>query len=848
MHDNILHWTAWLFCSPDPEAFVLLSVLSFLFSYVCSVTMPSVLSSSPFLSLRPDAECGRLTEQRSGTTSPTAFSSLNGNRSNGINGALIDGPRYPDRTKPVVNGYSNGYANGHTNGPAHSDEFLKLDKPQQDLLLLHGPRQKYSLERSKDIPELQKDEEILVQVLAIGLNPVDWKGADYGFSQPSYPWVNGRDFAGIVVRAPRKPSRIQQGDVVFGPSTDYRDVRKAAYQEYVVTTDFNVARIPNGTSVKQGAALGVAFVAAAISLGISFGVDFSNLRTAPSGPNFLPSVRGLDPRDVPEDVRDEIFGGISYSERPQPGEWLAIWGANSTTGQLALQLAKYAGLKVACVADLAKGGSRLAELGADFMADKYDPQRAVDILKAVTGGKLRFGVDCNGKESAAYLQQAVQQSSTGLKSHILGLTGLPKEVANGVVHHKVPIKLFHEAPHVGEDVSQWLEELLTAKSLKLPEVDIADGGLAGINAALDRLRSGTISGKRIVVPVGKDSSPSTPAPQLPSTSSINDLSYADNLNSDPTRVKFAYWVPNVSGGLVISKIPQRTSWDLKSNKRYAQTAERWGFEYALSQIRFMAGYGAENQHEPVSFSQALLGATERIKLIAALLPGPWNPAVAAKMIASIDHYCDGRLAVNVVSGWFKAEFTSIGQWWLDHGERYRRSREFIECLKGIWTNEKWTYKGDFYQFHDYPLKPKPLSWEGRPHPEVFQGGNSDDAKDNGGAVSDFYFMNGNTLEGFQQQIADVKERAKKYGREGQVKFALNAFVICRETEEEAISVLQEIQGKADAEAVEGFRQQVQNAGASTSNKSGMWANSKFEDLVQYNGQPYLLYFVPCNLC
>lgn len=95
-------------------------------------------------------------------------------------------------------------------------------------------------------------------------------------------------------------------------------------------------------------------------------------------------------------------------------------------------------------------------------------------------------------------------------------------------------------------------------------------------------------------------------------------------------------------------------------------------------------------------------------------------------------------------------------------------------------------------------------------------------------------MNGNTLEGFQTQIADVRQRAKEQGREGKVKFALNGFVICRDTEEEALRVLQEIQGKADPEAVEGFRQQVQNAGASTANKTGMWADSKFEDLVQYN--------------
>jgi NADPH:quinone reductase-like Zn-dependent oxidoreductase len=618
--------------------------------------MPSVYSSnSPFVSLRPDEQCGRSLPTRS-------FAGLNGTLPNGVNG-YANGAY-----TPTSNGVANSHANGYTNVAAtkleEDDEFLKLSSPQQDILLLHGPRQKYSLEHSANIPELRGDSEVLVQVLAIGLNPVDWKGADYGFGQPSYPWINGRDFAGIVVKGPRKSSngRIQQGDVVFGPSTDYRDVRKAAYQEYVVTTDYNVARIPQNVSVKEGAALGVAFVAAAVSLGISLGVDFSAARNAPSGPDFLRLVRRLDAHEVPNDIRDELFGSIDLSERPQPGDWIAIWGANTNSGQIALQLAKIAGLKVAAVADLAKGGQRLAELGADFMADKYDPQRAVDILKAVTGGKLRFALDATGKESAEHLQQALQQSSYGPKSHLLGLTGLPKQAAPGVVHHQVPIKIFHESHDFGESLIQWLEELLISKSLKLPEVEIAEGGLAGINDALDRLRSGTLSGKRIVVPVGKDNSNSPNLPRIPNNGVADgtlhsgaDMSYHDHINSDPNRIKFAYWVPNVSGGLVISKIPQRTHWDLPANVRYGQTAEKWGFEYALSQIRFMAGYGAENQHEPVSFSQAILAGTERLKVIAALLPGPWNPAVAAKMVASIDHYCGGRIAVNVVSGWFKAE-------------------------------------------------------------------------------------------------------------------------------------------------------------------------------------------------
>ena len=220
--------------------------------------------------------------------------------------------------------------------------------------------------------------------------------------------------------------------------------------------------------------------------------------------------------------------------------------------------------------------------------------------------------------------------------------------------------------------------------------------------------------------------------------------------------------------------------------------------------------------------------------MAALLPGPWNPAFAAKQIFSIDHYSKGRIAVNVVSGWFRFEFKPIGQWWLDHAERYHRSREFIACLKGIWTENSFNYKGDFYQFHDYPLKPNPLSRPGQQWPEIFQGGNSINAKENAAAVSNYYFMNRNTLKGFQQQIADVKGHAKQHGREGQVKFPLNGFIIARETEVEAIRLLQEIQGKADKEAIEAFAKQVKNAGSSTSNKAGTWADSKFEELVQYN--------------
>ena len=173
-------------------------------------------------------------------------------------------------------------------------------------------------------------------------------------------------------------------------------------------------------------------------------------------------------------------------------------------------------------------------------------------------------------------------------------------------------------------------------------------------------------------------------------------------------IKFAYWVPNVSGGLVVSNIEQRTDWSYDYNVRLAQAAENNGFEYALTQIRFTAGYGAENQHESVSFSHALLAKTEKLKVIAAILPGPWKPALAAKQLATIDYLTQGRIAINVVSGWFRGEFDAIGEEWPEHDERYVRSEEFIRTLKGIWTTDNYSFDGKYYQFQNYTLKPKPL--------------------------------------------------------------------------------------------------------------------------------------------
>jgi FMNH2-dependent dimethyl sulfone monooxygenase len=292
--------------------------------------------------------------------------------------------------------------------------------------------------------------------------------------------------------------------------------------------------------------------------------------------------------------------------------------------------------------------------------------------------------------------------------------------------------------------------------------------------------------------------------------------------------EFAYWVPNVSGGLVITDWPMKTDWTWDYNRELAQTAEKVGFQYALAQARFFGSYNAEQQLEALSVANALASHTEKLHLIGAVHPGQWKPGPIANFVATADHISNGRFHLNVVSGWFKDEFTRFGEPWLDHDERYERSEEFIEVLRGLWTEELFSYDGRFYQIDNAPCKPKPPRV-----PDIFQGGNSQRARRMAARVSDYFFMNGGSLEKIKGIIDDVKAYADEFGTEPP-KFGVNAFVIARDTEEEAKEVLETIIEHATEEAVEGFKEQVREAGQASPEGEGMWADSEFDDLVQYN--------------
>ncbi|QDS71396.1 hypothetical protein FKW77_003009 [Venturia effusa] len=372
----------------------------------------------------------------------------------------------------------------------------------QKVLLLKAIKSKYEIVEGYATPEIESsnEDELVVKVLFVGLNPIDWKSPDFGFGIPTLPFLSGRDIVGTVVKAPANPSsRVKQGDIILTASTDYRDLRKAAYQSYAIAPSYNVCRVPISTPRESIAGLGVAFIAAILGLGVCLGVDFDAVEKGPIGPNLRKILQGLEEEVIPKDVREECLRSITDDERPKSGDWIVIWGGSSATAKLAAQLSKLIGLRVIKVVDVGKHGESLSTSSADLLVDSYDTERAVQIIRRVTNNNLRFAIDTIGKSTAELCQRSLRQEGTGLRSHLVALSGLPKEKGEGVVHHNVPIKVHHEVREAGEGIMVWLEKLLRDGLITAPEAEIAPGGLEGINDALDRMRRGEVSGKRLIV-------------------------------------------------------------------------------------------------------------------------------------------------------------------------------------------------------------------------------------------------------------------------------------------------------------------------------------------------------------
>jgi alkanesulfonate monooxygenase len=208
----------------------------------------------------------------------------------------------------------------------------------------------------------------------------------------------------------------------------------------------------------------------------------------------------------------------------------------------------------------------------------------------------------------------------------------------------------------------------------------------------------------------------------------------------------------------------------------AQAHEYGGFD------RVLIGYSSG---QPDGFQIAAYAAqkTRRLKFLLAHRPGVIVPTVAARQLATLDHFSDGRLAVHIISGGSDPEQRRDGDW-LAKDDRYRRTDEYISVLKRAWTSEKpFDHDGEFYKFEDH-LGVKPLQ---KPHIPVFFGGSSEAAVQTGAKHADVYAMYGETLEQAAEIVGRVRAAAKPHGRQDHIKFSMSLRPILGRTEGEAWS-------------------------------------------------------------
>ncbi len=194
--------------------------------------------------------------------------------------------------------------------------------------------------------------------------------------------------------------------------------------------------------------------------------------------------------------------------------------------------------------------------------------------------------------------------------------------------------------------------------------------------------------------------------------------------------------------------------------------------------RVLIGYGSA---WPDGFSVAsYIGqVTERLQILLAHRPGFVAPTLAARKLATLDHFNDGRTAVHIISGGNDAEQQRDGDY-LTHDERYARTDEYLAILKQVWTAQGATdFDGKYYRFANLATYVKPLQ---SPHIPIYFGGSSDAAIAVAARHADVFALWGESLAQVKETLDKVRAAAASAGRAGQIRFSLSLRPVLAATE------------------------------------------------------------------
>ena len=190
-------------------------------------------------------------------------------------------------------------------------------------------------------------------------------------------------------------------------------------------------------------------------------------------------------------------------------------------------------------------------------------------------------------------------------------------------------------------------------------------------------------------------------------------------------------------------------------------------------------------------------ATSKVKFLLAHRPGFVAPTLAARQLATLDHYTGGRLAVHYISGGSDVDQQRDGDF-LDHDQRYARTDEYLQILRRVWTaTAPFDHEGTFYRFKGATSEVKPLQ---QPYVPIYFGGASAPALEVAGKHADVYALWGESLAQADDLVRRVRSHAAQHGRS--IDFSISFRPIIAETEEAAWAKAERILADTQAKQVQ----------------------------------------------
>jgi pyrimidine oxygenase len=229
--------------------------------------------------------------------------------------------------------------------------------------------------------------------------------------------------------------------------------------------------------------------------------------------------------------------------------------------------------------------------------------------------------------------------------------------------------------------------------------------------------------------------------------------------------EYGIFLPIGNGGWMLSTTAPHPQATYAYNKRAATHAEDIGLDFIMSMAKWR-GFGGATDHwgqtlESMTMMSALAEATSRVKIWATMHANVHNPAVAAKMYATLQDVSDGRAGMNIVNGAYAAEFEQFGIWNpdLSHADRYAMTELWTEAVLRLWSEDSVTMHTPFFDLTDCESRPHPAV-----KPTIISAGTSDDARSFQAQYADGAFLASNSLEEMRERSRDVHGRAAANGR------------------------------------------------------------------------------------